>query len=95
MLAQRAVEAGGGIGAALLLARSLAARNRFDEAGAVLARAEPMLETQDEAIVYLQQQTAVLYWGLNRDADLLALLERAGTWWPEASCSAAWIRCAT
>jgi DNA-binding CsgD family transcriptional regulator len=85
VLAERAVEAGAGIEAQLLLGRSLAARNRFDEAAAALAGAEPMIGTPDEAIAYLQQQTAVLYWGLHRMADLRALLERASTWWPEIS----------
>ena len=40
LLAERALEAGGGMEAQLLLARSLAARNRFEEAAAALADAE-------------------------------------------------------
>jgi DNA-binding NarL/FixJ family response regulator len=85
LLAERALEAGGGVDARLLLARSLGRRNRFEEAAAALAGAEPMIETQEVAINYLQQQTAVLYWGLNRVDDLRALLARASTWWPEQS----------
>ena len=91
LLAERAVAGGGGMEARLLLARSLAARNRFEEAAAALADAEQAIEAPEEAIepdvaiAYLQQQTEVLFWGLNRVADLRALLERAGTWWPDAS----------
>ena len=91
VLAERAVEGGAGMEARLLLARSLAARNRFEEAAAALADAEQMIGPPEEAIepdmaiAYLQQQTEVLFWGLNRVADLRALLERAGTWWPDAS----------
>jgi DNA-binding NarL/FixJ family response regulator len=83
LLAERALEAGGGIEAQLLLARSLAARNEFVEAAAALDAAEEMISTPDDAISYLQQQTAVLYWGLNRIADVRALLERAAGWWPD------------
>jgi hypothetical protein len=85
LLAERALEAGGGIEAQLLLARSLAARNEFVGAAAALDAAEEMIETQEEAISYLQQQTAVLYWGLNRVADVRALLTRAGQWWPDGA----------
>ena len=91
LLAERALEAGGGIEAQLLLARSLAARNRFEEAATTLADAERMIEAPDiaiepdVAIAYLQQQTGVLFWGLNRVADLRALLGRASTWWPDKS----------
>ena len=91
LLAARAVAGGGGMEARLLLARSLAARNRFEEAAATLADAEQMIGAPEEAIepdmviAYLQQQTEVLFWGLNRVADVRALLERAGTWWPDTS----------
>ena len=66
LLAERAVAGGGGMEARLLLARSLAARNRFEEAAAALADAEQTIETPhaaiepDVAIAYLQQQTEVL-----------------------------------
>ena len=91
LLAGRAVVDGGGMEAQLLLARSLAARNHFEEAAAALADAEQMVGPPevgiqpDVAIAYLQQQTEVLFWGLERVADLRALLDRAGTWWPDPS----------
>ena len=68
LLAERAVAGGGGVEARLLLARSLAARNRFEEAAATLADAEQTIEAPEEAIepdmviAYLQQQTEVLFW---------------------------------
>ena len=101
LLAQRALEAGGGMEAQLLLARSLAARNRFEEAAAALADAERMIKApdmaieRDVAIAYLQQQTGVLFWGLNRVADLR---ERSGVRARGGRTprgSAASIRCAT
>jgi len=91
LLAERAVVGGGGLEAQLLLARSLAARNRFEEAAATLSEAEqmigpPSMATEpDTVMAYLRQQTEVLFWGLNRVAELRALLERADTWWPDAS----------
>jgi DNA-binding NarL/FixJ family response regulator len=84
-LAQTAAERGGGVEAQMLLARSLAVRNRFDEAAAVLAGAEPLIADPETGMAYLQQQTTVLYWGLNRVADLRALLARARGWWPDVS----------
>ncbi len=82
-LAEAAVRGGGGVEAQMLLARSLAARSRFDEAAAVLADAETLIDDPDTGIAYLQQQTAVLYWGLNRVDVLRALLARARGWWPD------------
>ena len=91
LLAERALEAGGGMEARLLLARSLSAQNRFEDAAVVLADGEEMIDAPDVAfepdvgIAYLRQQTAVLFWGLNRVGDLRALLERASTWSPDTS----------
>jgi DNA-binding NarL/FixJ family response regulator len=84
-LAAAAVENGGGVEAQILLARSLAARNRFEEAASVLLDAEPLIADPEAGIAYVQQQTAVLYWGLNRVEDLRALLARARAWWPDAA----------
>lgn len=82
-LAASAVNAGGGIEAALVLARAYAVRNRFEEAAAVLAAAENDVGSRDEALAYLEQQLAVLYWGLNRQDELNKLLGRAESWWPD------------
>jgi DNA-binding CsgD family transcriptional regulator len=82
-LARRAVAAGAGIEAVLLLARAFAVRNLFEEAAEILAAAESAVGTQDEALAFLDQQTAVLYWGLKRIGELRALLERARDWWPD------------
>jgi DNA-binding NarL/FixJ family response regulator len=83
ILAARAAEAGGNAEAQLLLARAYAARNRFDEAAAVLADAEDRLASRQEALAFIEQQTAVLYWGVNRTGELGALLDRAAGWWPD------------
>jgi DNA-binding NarL/FixJ family response regulator len=84
-LARRALERGGGLEPRLLLARSLAARNQFEEAAAALTDAEPLIADPEEAIAYLQLQAAVLHWGLNRAEELRGLLMRATTWWQEPS----------
>jgi DNA-binding CsgD family transcriptional regulator len=81
-LAQNAIDAGVGIEATLVLARSHAVRNQYEQAAAVLAGAEDSIDTPDQAAEYVEQQLAVLYWGLQRVDDLHALLERAATWWP-------------
>ncbi len=83
VLAQRAIDAGAGLDATLVLARSLTISNGFEDAAAVLAAAERDVVTQDGAIDYLEQQLAVLYWGLRRTDELQALLERARHWWPD------------
>jgi DNA-binding CsgD family transcriptional regulator len=82
-LAASAVDAGGGIEAALVLARAHTVRNRFEAAAAVLATAESEVDSRDAALAYLEQQAAVLCWGLNRPAALQELLDRATRWWPD------------
>ena len=82
-LAELAVDAGAGAGAALILARAYTLRKRFADAERVLADIEGTLETQDQAVDYLEQRvSAVLYYGLKRPAEARALLERAQNWWP-------------
>ncbi len=82
-LAELAVDAGAGASAALILARAYTLRKRFADAERVLAEFEGALETQDQAVDYLEQRvSAVLYYGLKRPAEARALLERAQTWWP-------------
>jgi AAA ATPase domain len=82
-LASRALEAGGGLPAALLLARAHTVRSRFEQAEAVLIGAEPQIETQEQAMQYLEQQSEVLHWGLRRPSELKQLLDRAAAWWPQ------------
>lgn len=82
-LAERALEAGAGVEAALVLARAHALRSQFEQARQVLAAAEPSLETHQQALEYLEVQSEVLHWGLGRPSDLRALLDRAGHWWDD------------
>ena len=81
-LASRALDAGGGLPAALLLARAHAVRSRFAQAEAVLVAAESQIETQEQALEYLEQQSEVLHWGLKRPGELKQLLDRAASWFP-------------
>ena len=87
-LAGRALAAGAGVAAALLLARSEQVRKRFAEAESVLAGIEGEIESQDTAIAYLEQRVSVLYWGLRRSEEPQALLDRARHWWTDS----AWLR---
>ncbi len=82
-LAERALEADGGIEAALVLARAHTVRSRFADAAAVLATAEDKINTRETALEYLEQQSEILHWGLKRPSELHALLDRAAGWWPE------------
>jgi DNA-binding CsgD family transcriptional regulator len=80
-LAARAMAAGAGMRAALLLARAHVLKDRYAEAEDVLAAAEPGIADRATAIEYLELQTTVLYLGLRRAGDLRALLARARMWW--------------
>jgi DNA-binding CsgD family transcriptional regulator len=80
-LAQRALDAGMGVQAALLLARAHTLRNRHVQAAAVLTAAEPEIQTYDDAVDLLAQQTETLYWGLNDVEGLNQLLTRSELWW--------------
>ncbi len=96
VLAKRAAEAGGGLRAVRLLARSHTMRNEFAEAEAVLAATEAAAARAaadvaspegPEAELYVGQRMHVLYWGLRRAQDARAFLERAERWsgdpdWP-------------
>ena len=84
-LASQALEAGAGIEAALLLARAHTVQSRFEEAEAVLAAAEGSIQTQPEALEYLERQSEVLHWGLGRPSELRDLLDRAASWWPDSA----------
>ena len=88
-LASRALDAGAGMPAALLLARAHAVCSRFAQAEAVLIAAESRIETQEQALEYLEQQSEVLHWGLKRPHELKQLLDRAESWFPERALAAA------
>jgi len=81
-LAALARDGGAGFDAVLALAAALTADERREEAAAVLAAAEGEAPGEEAAFAYLEQRIAVLHWGLRRRDELLALLERAGGWWP-------------
>ncbi len=79
-LAGLALDEGAGLTATLLLARANVVRNRFAEAEAVLAAAEPVVPGDPEALPYIGQRVHALYWGLRRFAEARALLARAERW---------------
>jgi DNA-binding CsgD family transcriptional regulator len=82
-LAGRAVQAGAGVDAALVLARSHSIAKRFEAAESVLDGLEGELDSQDVALDFLKQRIRVLYWGLRRPDEASALFERAQRWWPD------------
>jgi hypothetical protein len=79
-LAQLAVDAGAGLPASMMLARSYTVRRRHADAEAVLAAAEPRVPGTALASNYLEQRVAGLFWGLKRAHDARELLARAQTW---------------
>lgn len=79
-LATRAIDAGAALRAVLLLARAHIIRNRFAEADAVLADAEPLAPGDPEVLQYFVQRMHVLYWGLRRTDEAQTFLSRAETW---------------
>ncbi|MFZ0376480.1 MAG: LuxR C-terminal-related transcriptional regulator [Solirubrobacteraceae bacterium] len=82
-LAHQALDAGIGVDAALVLARSHSIRNQFERAEEVLAAAESAIESQDQALRYLTQQVRVLYSALHHPDELRGLLRRAQQWWAD------------
>ncbi len=80
-LAHRALDAGAGLQASLLLARAHTIQSEYEQAAKVLAAAEPEIDSEADAVDYLEQQTAVLYFGLRRSEELHRLLDRAHAWW--------------
>ncbi|HTU84786.1 MAG TPA: LuxR C-terminal-related transcriptional regulator [Solirubrobacteraceae bacterium] len=82
-LAEQAVEAGAGVEAALVLARSHSIRNQPERAKEVLTAAESSIKTQEAAVAYLVQQTSVLHAGLMRTDELSDLLRRWQRSWPD------------
>jgi len=81
--AQRAIEAGAGPEANMVLASGHSVHGQAAEAEATLADAEGKIESRTLALDYLRQRTTGLQWGLGRAQDAIALLDRAIAWWPE------------
>jgi DNA-binding CsgD family transcriptional regulator len=82
-LGRLALDDGGGLEAALLVARAYAVRQRYEEAEKVLAPLEGKCENEEIAIAYLQQRVVGLLWGLRRPEDGMALVTRALEWWDD------------
>ncbi len=80
-LAERAVQAGAGFQAALLLAHAHVVRKDFERAEALLADLEDQIPDRYSALGYIWERGVnVLCWGLKRPDAARALLERAMTW---------------
>jgi DNA-binding NarL/FixJ family response regulator len=81
--AQRAIDAGAGVEANMVLAATHTVHGRPTEAEATLAEVEGHIEDSTLALEYLRQRTTGLQWGLGRPGQAVELLDRAITWWPE------------
>jgi DNA-binding NarL/FixJ family response regulator len=81
--ATRAIEAGAGAEANMVLAAAHTVHGRAAEAEASLAEVEGEIEDRTLALDYLRQRTTGLQWGLSRAQEAVELLDRAITWWPE------------
>ncbi|HEY1688788.1 MAG TPA: LuxR C-terminal-related transcriptional regulator [Solirubrobacteraceae bacterium] len=81
--AQRALDAGAGPEASMLLAAAHSVHDRPAQAEAALAAVEGTIEDQTLAFAYLRERATVLQWGLGRPADAVALLDRALAWWAD------------
>jgi DNA-binding NarL/FixJ family response regulator len=81
--AQRAIEAGAGAEANMVLAAARTVHGRPAEAETALAEVEGEIEDPALALEYLRQRTTGLQWGLSRPHDAVELLDRASTWWPQ------------
>jgi DNA-binding CsgD family transcriptional regulator len=82
-LAQRAVDSGAGIEAALLLARAHTLEARYEDAWAVLSAAESLVDGHEHALDLIEQELDVLQWGLDHPKARDQILARAETWWPD------------
>ena len=80
--AQRALDEGAGIEAAMLLAASHYVHGQPEQAEGVLSGVEGTIVDPALAASYLRERAAILEWGLGRTADAVALIERAASWWP-------------
>jgi DNA-binding CsgD family transcriptional regulator len=81
--AQRAIEAGAGAEANMVLAAAHTVHGRPVEAETALAIVEGEIEDRTLALEYLRQRTTGLQWGLSRPHQAVELLDRAIAWWPE------------
>jgi len=81
-LAALALEGGGGVEVALLLARAHYMRRRYREADDALAEVEGTEMSEELAGEYLLQRVGILFWGLERPQEARALLRRARDWCP-------------
>ncbi|HEX4466309.1 MAG TPA: AAA family ATPase, partial [Solirubrobacteraceae bacterium] len=81
--AQKALHAGAGPEASLILAAGHYVHGRASEAEVVLAAIEGAIEDPALAFRYARQRAAILEWGLDRNEEATALLARAVQWWPE------------
>jgi DNA-binding NarL/FixJ family response regulator len=81
--AQRALAAGAGVEANMVLAAAHTVHGRASEAEATLAEVEGEIEDRAMALAYLRQRTTGLQWGLSRTHEAIELLDRAIAWWPE------------
>jgi DNA-binding CsgD family transcriptional regulator len=79
-LAGLAIDAGAGLRATVLLARAYILRDRYEEAEAVLAAAEPQVRGDPAGTAYFLQRLDLLQWGLRRIPETRALLVRAEDW---------------
>ena len=61
-----------GLPGARLLAQAHAMRNRYEDAEAALAQAEPLAAGHPEAADYLKQRLWLLHWGLRRAGERFA-----------------------
>jgi DNA-binding NarL/FixJ family response regulator len=79
-LARRAIDAGAGLRAVLILARAHISRNRFEDAAEILAAAESRVAGDPDALAYLEYRSHVLQWALRQDEEAVQLVRRARSW---------------
>ena len=79
-LAALARDGGGGVDAALLLARAHYMLRRYREADDALAAVEGTEMSEDLAGEYVIQRIGILFWGLEQPHEARALLRRARDW---------------